>query len=53
MQEEDVEALRTAIAVLERPGFAARLAEIAGKPIELFNRVLPEPASKAVSVATF
>jgi hypothetical protein len=41
MQEEDVEALRTAITVLERPGFAARLAEIAGKPIELFNRVLP------------
>ena len=52
MQEEDVEALRTAITVLERPGFAARLAEIAGKPIELFNRVLPEPASKAISVAT-
>jgi hypothetical protein len=38
MQEEDVQALRTAKAVLEHPRFAARLAEIAGKPIELFNR---------------
>jgi hypothetical protein len=52
MQEEDVQALRTAKAVLEHPRFAARLAEIAGKPIELFNRALPEPASKAIAVAT-
>jgi EcsC protein family len=52
MQEEDVQALRTAIAALEHPGLAARLAEIAGKPIELFNRALPEPASKAIAVAT-
>jgi hypothetical protein len=36
MQEEEVEALRAAKAVLEHPRFAARLAEIAGKPIELF-----------------
>jgi EcsC protein family len=49
MQEEDVQALRTAV---EHPRLAARLAEIAGKPIELFNRALPEPASKAVAVAT-
>jgi hypothetical protein len=33
MQEEDVQALRTAVATLEHPTFAARLAEIAGKPI--------------------
>jgi hypothetical protein len=52
MQEEDIQALRAAIAALEHPGFAARLAEIAGKPIELFNRTLPEPASKAIAVAT-
>jgi EcsC protein family len=51
MQEEDVEALRTAKAALEHRRFAARLAEIAGKPIELFNRALPEPASKAIAVA--
>jgi hypothetical protein len=42
MQEEDIQALRAAVATLEHPGFAARLAEIAGKPIELFNRALPE-----------
>jgi hypothetical protein len=52
MQEEDIEALREAVATLEHPPLAARLAEIAGKPIELFNRALPEPASKAISVAT-
>ena len=52
MQEEDVQALRTAVATLEHPSFAARLAEIAGKPIELFNRALPETASKAIAAAT-
>src|SRR4029078_12303104 len=52
MQEEDIEALRAAVAALEHPGLAVRLAELAGKPIELFNRALPEVASKAIAVAT-
>src|ERR1700756_5146726 len=52
MQEEDLQALRTAVAALEHPGLAARLAEIAGKPIELLGRALPETASKAVAAAT-
>jgi EcsC protein family len=52
MQEDDLEALRAAVAALEHPGLAARLAEIAGKPIELFNRALPETASKAIATAT-
>src|SRR5215469_13617886 len=52
MQEEDLQALRTAVASLEHPGLAARLAEIAGKPIELAGRALPETASKAVATAT-
>jgi hypothetical protein len=38
-------------AILEHSSFAARLAELAGKPIELFNRALPETASKAIAVA--
>ena len=42
MQEDDVQALRIAVKTLEHPRLAARLAEIAGKPIELFNRALPE-----------
>ena len=41
MQEDDVQALRKAVETLEHPRLAARLAEIAGKPIELFNRALP------------
>src|ERR1700751_4231170 len=52
MQEEDLQALRTAVAALQHPGLAARLAEIAGKPIELLGRALPETASKAVAAAT-
>ena len=51
-QEEDIQALRTAVATLEHPRLAARLTEIAGKPIELCNRALPETASKAIAVAT-
>src|SRR5262252_8127109 len=46
------QALRTAVAALEHPGLAARLAEIAGKPIELVGRAPPETASRAVAAAT-
>ena len=52
MQEDDLQALRTAVATLEHPGLAARLAEIAGKPLELVGRALPETASRAVATAT-
>ena len=52
MQEDDVQALRIAVETLEHPRLAARLAEIAGKPIELFNRALPETASRAIAVST-
>ena len=52
MTEEDLEALRAAVATLEHPGWAARLGELAGKPIELMGQALPEAASKAVAAAT-
>jgi hypothetical protein len=52
MTEEDLDALRTAAATLEHPSLAARLGNIAGKPIELLGRALPEAASKAVAAAT-
>jgi hypothetical protein len=45
-------ALRMAVETLEHPRLAVRLAEIAGKPIELDNRALPETASKAIALAT-
>jgi hypothetical protein len=51
-REEDIQALRAAAIALEHPRLAGRLAEIAGKPIALFNRTLPEVASKAIVVAT-
>src|SRR5262245_31530388 len=38
MTEEDLDALRTAAATLEHPGLAARLGNIAGKPIALGTR---------------
>ena len=52
MHEDDLQALRTAVRTLEHPGLAARLAEIAGKPIEVISRALPETASRAVAAAT-
>jgi hypothetical protein len=52
MAEEDLNALRAAAVTLEHPGLAARLGNIAGKPIELVGRGLPEAASKAVAAAT-
>jgi hypothetical protein len=45
MTEEDLDALRAAAATLEHPGLAARLGNIAGKPIELVGRALPEATS--------
>jgi hypothetical protein len=52
MTEEDLDALRAATATLEHPDLAARLGNLAGKPIELSGRALPEAASKAVAAAT-
>ena len=52
MAEEDLNALRAAVATLEQPALAARLGNIAGKPIELVGRALPEAASEAVATAT-
>ena len=52
MTEEDLNALEAAVATLEHPGLIARLSNIAGKPIELVSRAVPEAASKAVAAAT-
>ncbi len=51
MTDEDVLALDAAVAALERPGLAAQLTNLVGKPIELAGRALPESASRAISVA--
>jgi hypothetical protein len=52
LTENDLRALRAAVASLEHSGFAARLGELAGKPIELMGRAQPPAASKAVAAAT-
>jgi hypothetical protein len=49
---EDLAALRRAVRSLEQPGLAARLTNMAGKPIELIGVVLPASASQAISTAT-
>jgi len=52
LSDADREALRRAVRVLERPSLAARLANLAGRPLELLGHVLPAPVSRAVSTAT-
>jgi EcsC protein family len=52
MNEQDVDALRAAVEALEHPGMAARLSNMAGKPIELIGSVLPAPASELIATAT-
>jgi hypothetical protein len=52
LTDEDREALRRAVVALEGPSFAARLAALAGRPIELLGRALPQAASDFVSDAT-
>ena len=52
MTESDLAALRSAAAALEHPGLAARLTNMAGKPIELIGYALPASASQAITAAT-
>jgi EcsC protein family len=52
MTAEDLSALRRAVQLLEHPSLAARLANMAGKPIELIGHVLPAAASQAIATAT-
>ncbi len=52
MTDEDIKALRSAVLALEHPGWAARLSNIAGRPIELMTKALPEGATKAIAAAT-
>jgi hypothetical protein len=52
MTAEDLAALRDAVQALEHPSLAARLANIAGKPIELLGQMLPASASQVVATVT-
>ena len=52
MTERDLMALRSAVAALEHPSLAARLGNMAGKPIELIGAALPAAAAQAISAAT-
>jgi hypothetical protein len=52
MTNEELAALRNAVEALEHPSFAARLSNLAGKPVELMRRALPAGASQAIAKAT-
>jgi hypothetical protein len=52
MTDEDSEALRTAVGLLENQSLAARLANVIGKPVELLGAALPAGASKVIAAAT-
>jgi hypothetical protein len=52
MTDADVQALRSAMYALEHPGLAARLSNIAGKPLELMRQALPAGASEAIAAAS-
>ena len=52
MTEQDLEAIRTAVQLLDNASWAARLTSILGKPIELIGLALPAGASKVIAAAT-
>src|SRR5215217_125588 len=52
LSEEDWRALKHAVQALEPASFVTRLSKLAGRPIELLGRALPQPVSEAVSKAT-
>jgi hypothetical protein len=51
LNQEDSAALHRAVNLLEHPSLAARLAKMAGAPIELINSSLPVGASRTISTA--
>jgi hypothetical protein len=51
MSPDDLAALTRAMNALEHPGLAARLANLAGKPIEMVRHALPASAAGAISNA--
>jgi hypothetical protein len=52
MSPDDVAALKRAVEALEHPSFAARLANMVGKPIEFIEHALPPFAASAITAAT-
>ncbi|MGY2050540.1 EcsC family protein [Methylobacterium sp. JK268] len=52
MSDEDRAALREAVGVLERPSFAARLAAVAGAPLDMLGRALPATVTETITHAT-
>jgi hypothetical protein len=52
MTPENLTALERAVRSLEHPGFAARLTNMVGKPIELVGNVLPTSARRVIATAT-
>jgi hypothetical protein len=52
MTPEDSLTLARAVQSLEHPGFAARLANMVGKPIELIGDALPAAIRYSISSAT-
>jgi EcsC protein family len=52
MTPEDLAALKRAVETLEHPSFAARLANMVGKPVELIEHALPPFAAGAIAAAT-
>jgi EcsC protein family len=52
MEPDDLIALKSAVRLLEHPSLAARLTNLAGKPVELIGLALPAPVSRAITAAT-
>jgi hypothetical protein len=52
MNESDLNDLRTAVGLLENPGFGAKLAHFVGSPIEKAIALLPDQATRAIVSAT-
>jgi hypothetical protein len=52
IDNDDTDALRNAVRLLEHPGLAARLTNMVGKPVALMGSALPAGASQAIATAT-
>ncbi len=52
LSSQDLEAIRTAVQLLENTSLAARITNIVGKPVELIGLSLPRGAADAVATAS-
>lgn len=53
LKQEDIASLQQAVLLLQKQGFAARLAVLAGKPLDVIGNIIPPLAKRTIASVTY